>query len=116
VNVPKNKHGQIIGKQGLILQKIHDKTGAEIKMPKREGGGTGIIITGTPAQVKLAEQIIRDISLRGFSEVTHPGMAGNQIELENAQMVGRIAGKGAEFLKLIQNKSGATVQLPDKKS
>jgi len=116
VNVPKHKHGQIIGKQGLILQKIHDKTGAEIKMPKREGGGTGIVITGTAAQVKLAEQIIRDIALRGFSEVTHPGMAGNQIELENAQMVGRIAGKGAEFLKMIQNKSGATVQLPDKKA
>jgi len=116
VNVPKNKHGQIIGKEGKMLDLIQTKTGAEVKMPKREGGGTGIVISGTAAQVKLAEQVVRDITLRGFSEVTHPGMAGNQIEVENAQSVGRIAGKGAEFLKLIQNKSGAKVQLPDKKS
>jgi len=115
VNVPKQRHGQIIGREGKLLATIHQKTGAEIKMPKREGGGTGILISGTAAQVKMAEQIIRDISIRGFSEVTHPGMAGNQIEVE-AQIVGRIAGKGAENLKLIQNKSGATVQLPDKKA
>jgi len=112
----KIKHGQIIGKEGKMLELIQSKTGAEVKMPKREGGGTGIVISGTTAQVKLAEQVVRDITLRGFSEVTHPGMAGNQIELESAQSVGRIAGKGAEFLKLIQNKSGAKVQLPDKKS
>jgi len=112
----KKKHGQIIGQKGAMLKNIQEKTGAEIKMPKREGGGSGIVISGTTAQVKLAEQIIKDIALRGFSEVTHPGMAGNQIELENPQMVGRIAGRGAENLKNIQNKSGATVQLPDKKS
>jgi len=116
VNVPKLRHGQIIGAKGKLLATIHQKTGAEIKMPKREGGGTGILISGTAAQVKMAEQIIRDISIRGFSEVTHPGMAGNQIEVEDSKQVGRIAGKGAENLKLIQNKSGATVQLPEKKA
>jgi len=82
-------------------------------MPKREGGGLGVVITGSPAQVKLAEQVIKDIIERGYSEITHPGISGNQIVLEDSQMVGRIAGKDAKFVKAIQNKSGATIQLPD---
>jgi len=116
VNVPKNKHGLIIGKERKTLKLIEDKTGTEIKMPKREGGGVGILVSGPPASVKLAEQVIRDLAMLGYSELTHPGTSGNQIELENSQSVGRIAGRGGEFIKLIQSKTGAKVQLPDKKA
>jgi len=97
-----------------MLDNIQKQTGAEIKMPKREGGGLGVVISGSAAQVKLAEQVVKDIAERGFSEVTHPGLAGNQIELKNGREVGRIAGKDGKFLKAIQNQSGAAVQLPDK--
>jgi len=97
-----------------MLDQIIERTGADIKMPKREGGGLGIVITGTNAQVNLAKQVVTDLANRGFSEVTHPGLAGNQIEVKDGKEVGRIAGKDGKFLKEIQNRSGAKVQLPDK--
>jgi len=88
-------------------------------MPKREGGGLGVVITGSPAQVKLAEQVIKDIIERGYSEITHPGISGNQIVLEDSQMVGRIAGKDAKLSRQFKIKAvqlfNCQIQMPLKK-
>jgi rRNA processing protein Krr1/Pno1 len=116
VRVPKHKHGSIIGPKGSFLTLIQDKTGATINMPKREGGGLGVVISGSAQQVKEAEQAVRDIRDRGYSTITHPGLESNELLLEDEKQIGRIAGKGGVYLKAIQDKSGASLQLPDRKS
>jgi len=114
VRVPKAKHGLIIGQKGATLDLIHKHTGAKVQMPKREGGGLGVVISGTAEQVKEAEQIVRDLALKGYSQLTHPNFQSGEIILEDDKQVGRIAGPGGIHLKAIQKQSGATLQLPDK--
>jgi rRNA processing protein Krr1/Pno1 len=114
VRVPKAKHGLIIGKGGTTLDLIQKETKAKVTMPKREGGGLGVVISGTAEQVKEAEQIVRDLAIKGYSQLTHPNFQSGEIILENSDQVGRIAGPGGVFLKAIQKNSGATLQLPEK--
>jgi len=116
VRVPKNKHGSIIGSKGERLAFIQEKTGAKVEMPKREGGGLGVIISGSAAQVKEAERAIRDIGTKGYSALTHPDFQSNEIQLVDDKQIGRIAGKGGVHLKAIQEKTGASLQLPDRNS
>jgi len=98
------------------LKLIQDRTGATITMPKREGGGLGVVIEGSANAVKEAELAIKEISAKGYCSITHPETVSNTITLEDPSLIGRIAGKKGENLQKIQSGSGATLQLPDKKA
>lgn len=116
VQVEKKRHGNVIGPKGAFLKLIQERTGAKITMPKREGGGLGVVIEGSATEVAAAEIAIKEIAAKGYCSITHPETVSNTITLEDPGLVGRIAGPKGENLRKIQSGSGATLQLPDKKS
>jgi len=116
VIVPKQNHGSLIGPQGQHLKLIQEKTGASVTMPKRDGGGLGVVLQGTAQAVAQAEQVIKDIVQKGFSPVTHPDFVNNEINLEDPALIGRIAGPKGTYIRKIQEKTGARLQLPERDS
>jgi len=116
VKVPRKHHGSLIGPGGSFLKLIQDKTGAKVDMPKRDGGGLGVVISGSPSAVAAAEQVIKDIVLKGYSPVTHPDFVDNEMILDDPQLVGRIAGPKGTFLQKIQQHTGASLKLPERDS
>jgi len=58
LDVPKNKHGIILGSGGSNIRELESKTGCEIAIPGKSDSSTHITIEGTPNN---AEECRKDI-------------------------------------------------------
>jgi len=58
VDVPKSRHGRVIGKEGKMMREIRDQTGVDITVPKKDDPSTKISVLGRLDGVAKAKALI----------------------------------------------------------
>ncbi|KAL1460724.1 hypothetical protein WDU94_012676 [Cyamophila willieti] len=117
--VPSYAAGAIIGKGGETIAQIQKDTGSKIKMSKANDFYPGTtdrvcLISGQPDDIKHILKFIME-KIR-----TRPDMSGDPDREKQMKVLvpnstaGMIIGKGGSFVKLLQETSGAYVQLSQK--
>lgn len=113
----KEKVGQIIGSKGAIIQDIQTRTGVKafINQDFPDGVPRQVNITGLPAQVKAAADLVNLIIKEGPQAIHVNMLAGGPtmtsvVECSQPQ-VGKIIGAGGSVIKDIQAKSGSRIQI-----
>lgn len=64
IEIPKEHHGRLIGKEGALLRNLEAETNCRIQIPKRDGPITTITITGPREGIMRAVQHIQEVSAR----------------------------------------------------
>jgi len=115
VYVERKYFAVIIGKQGSTLQAITGATGTKIELPKDGGIRTDILIEGSVEGCAAAKKAIKQLVSKGYSDITDPTKIDSAIAVpENKRAV--LVGPGGRNIKLIQTKTGARINLPERGS
>jgi len=106
----------IIGAKGVIIQEIKKQAKVEVDIPpvpKNAPAGKKykITIAGSKAGVTLGKEIISSIAMYGHHELTHPGVAHKEMEIEEWRYRYLIGTKGSE-MRHIQNNYKVRVNIP----
>jgi rRNA processing protein Krr1/Pno1 len=117
ISIAPDKVGQIIGTKGAVIQDMQTRTGAKIFLNQDFPAGVNrqVSISGTPAQVKQAGDLIRLILEHGPTAIHVNSMSGGPIihtVVECPQtIVGRVIGSSGATIKELQSRSGAKIQI-----
>jgi len=106
----------IIGTKGAIIIKLKDELKVEVNIPPVPKGTTGpkkykIGIAGSKEASEKAQKCIEDIIMYGHSEITHPGLVHEELEVP-AWAYAFIIGKGGSELRHIQKNWTVKVNIP----
>merc|ERR1719296_646092 len=106
----------LIGKGGVILQKIKKELKVEVAIPQgTEGAPAGkkfkVTLAGSAQQVEQAKEVINNIVMYGHHDITHPGAAHAELEVETWKY-SFLIGKGGSELKHIQKNWDVKVNIP----
>lgn len=106
----------IIGTKGAIIIKLKEELKVEINIPPVPKGTTGpkkykIGIAGSKEASEKAQKCIEDIIMYGHSEVTHPGLVHEELEVPS-WAYSYIIGKGGSELRHIQKNWNVKVNIP----
>ncbi|VDO94038.1 unnamed protein product, partial [Soboliphyme baturini] len=105
--VPKSAVGVIIGRNGEVIKRLTQDTGAKIQFRRNEDYDAPqrtAVITGTKEQIEKATQLITDlVNKNGDADVFYMHVP--------ATKTGLVIGKGGETIKQISTESGARVEL-----
>merc|ERR1719276_713487 len=96
----------IIGSKGAIIIKLKDELKVEVNIPPGAKGATGpkkykIGIAGSKEASEKAQKCIEDIIMYGHSEITHPGLVHEELDVP-AWAYAFLIGKGGSELRHIQ--------------
>jgi len=109
----------IIGKQGAIIQVIKKECKVEIDIADsknlKPGQKVKVSIAGGAEGVAKAQEIIHSIAAFSHHEVTHPGFAHSEMEVEEWKYRFLI-GKGGSEMRHIQNNFKVKVNIPRENS
>src|SRR3990167_3459080 len=61
VRVPRNQHHKIVGKGGVVINKIREESQTIITLPPKDGNSDDIKILGRTANIKKAKELIYQI-------------------------------------------------------
>ena len=135
MDCPQALVGRVIGGQGNTIRELQARSGArfQINQDMPEGMPRKIHITGTPECIQVAKQLVIFVMENGpnslqmlppapppvgvipgatFGQpITSYGGSGSQIIDCAKAFVGRIIGKGGETITMIQQRSGAKLQI-----
>jgi rRNA processing protein Krr1/Pno1 len=116
VNVSPSSIPNIIGERGAIIQVIKKECKVEIDIPPVPKGAPAgkkvkVSVAGGLAGVEQAKEIINSIALYSHHEVTHPGFAHAELEVEEWRYRFLI-GKGGSEMRHIQNNYKVRVNIP----
>lgn len=64
IEIPKEHHGRLIGKEGALLRNLEAETNCRIQIPNRDGPSSKITITGPREGILRAVQHIQEVSAR----------------------------------------------------
>uniref|UniRef100_A0A1I7U4S3 Vigilin n=1 Tax=Caenorhabditis tropicalis TaxID=1561998 RepID=A0A1I7U4S3_9PELO len=64
IEIPKEHHGRLIGKEGALLRNLESETNCRIQIPNRDGASSKIIITGPREGIQRAVAHIQEVSAR----------------------------------------------------
>jgi len=108
----------IIGSKGAVIIKLKEELKVEINIPPvpKAAGDAGpkkykIGIAGSKEAAEKAQKCIEDIIMYGHSEITHPGLVHEEIEVPTWAYA-FIIGKGGSELKHIQKNWTVKVNIP----
>jgi rRNA processing protein Krr1/Pno1 len=106
----------IIGSKGAIIQLIKKEAKVEIDIPPVPKNGPAgkkykLTLAGSKAAVALGKEIINSIAMYGHHELTHPGVAHQEMEIEEWRYRYLIGSKGSE-MRHIQNNYKVKVNIP----
>jgi len=106
----------IIGKKGATIIMLKDQLKVEVSIPPVPKGTTGnkkykIGIAGSKEASEKAQKCIEDIIMYGHSEITHPGLVHEEIEVPEWAYA-FIIGKGGSELRHIQKNWNVNVSIP----
>jgi rRNA processing protein Krr1/Pno1 len=106
----------LIGKGGVIIQEIKKQAKVEVNIPAVPKNGPAgkkyrVTLAGSKASVTLGKEIINSIALYGHHDLTHPGQAHKELEIEQWRFPFLIGSKGSE-LRHIQNNYKVKVNIP----
>ncbi|CAE8735274.1 unnamed protein product [Polarella glacialis] len=99
---------EIIGKQGAVIKKFKEELQVEVgipEIPPEAMKGTKkykVTLAGSNAAVEKAKAALTDIVMVYHSEMTHPGIVHEEVEVEPWQLNWVIGTKGSE-IRHIQN-------------
>eukprot|EP00124_Ichthyophonus_hoferi_P001540 Ihof_evm10s82 gene=Ihof_evmTU10s82 len=129
MDVPAHMAGLIIGRGGETIRRIQDQSGARVQItPESNTPNRRISITGTPANIARARDLISDVmegERRGsgpggphsFSGPPIGGMGGGAEGIERVEIetprhkVGLIIGRGGEKIRELEERTGARIQI-----
>jgi far upstream element-binding protein len=103
---------------GATIQNIQDRSGARLQIDQSmpEGQPRKVSISGTPASVAAAKQLVLEMTSSDIVPDPTLGGAGAGGEISEQldiaqQMVGRVIGRGGETIKGLQVQSGAHITI-----
>jgi far upstream element-binding protein len=117
IEVAPSKVGQIIGSRGAVISDVQNRSGAKVFVNQNfpEGVNRQVSITGTPAQVQIATDLINKIIAEGPTAIHLNSLAGGptiEVTIDCAQtLVGRVIGSSGATIKELQSRSGAKIQI-----
>lgn len=126
IEVPNNKVGVLIGKNGETIRNLQNSSGAKIQITKDGEVASDALtrpveLVGTQESIDKAEQLIKSVIAEaeagGSPALIAKGFGPGQSGSEQFEMsvpdnkVGLIIGKGGETIKNMQTRSGARIQL-----
>lgn len=108
---------ELIGKNGSCIRAMQDKTGVKISIPPNNDAKTKVRIglAGTAEGIVEAKSIMSDIMTYFHSEVTHPGVIHQTMDVPERMFNMIIGSRGAE-IKHIQNNFKVSVHIPNAES
>jgi far upstream element-binding protein len=124
MHCPPSVVGRVIGRSGETINALQARTGCHIQIDQKVPPGMPrvVTITGSPAAVAMAAQMVQELidggNVAGIAGPV-PGAAGGGaggggetlvIDVP-ADMVGRIIGRGGETIKSLQNMSGTHINV-----
>jgi len=122
LTVPRDRHGQLIGRGGKTLNNIRAKSGAQITVPKPETNSDEISIKGRDDEVKEAENLIQEVlkkepvsnsrdNQRLIPDVLPDGWAATELQVKKDNIRFIIGPKG-KTIQYILDKTGVRVNVP----
>ncbi|CAL2034446.1 unnamed protein product [Caenorhabditis brenneri] len=123
IMIPANKCGMVIGKAGETMRKLRNLSGCQIHLVqdnKLADSDKPLQVTGLPAQVKRAEQLVEDI-LKTTPETYISGHIAGRSENTKTihvnvprEAVGAIMGTNGVIIKKLSQETGTKIQfMPD---
>lgn len=105
---------ELIGKNGSCIRAMQDKTGVKISIPPNSDAKTKVRIglAGTAEGIIEAKSIMGEIMTYFHSEVTHPGVIHQTMDVPERMYNVIIGSRGAE-IKHIQNNFKVNVNIPN---
>lgn len=114
VNCSTSYFPDIIGKNGAVIRVLKEKLGVEVTMPnvgKNAPGKHPIRIAGEKAKAEQCKEVIESIMKYYHHDLTHEGMAHQEIEVPE-WAYSFIIGKGGSEMKHIQKNWDVKVYIP----
>jgi rRNA processing protein Krr1/Pno1 len=112
--IAQDKVGQVIGSKGAIIQDLQAKTGCKILVNQDfpPGAPRQIVYSGTPAQIKMAKDLVNLIVDRGPTalHMLNGPVVTQTIECPQP-LVGRVIGSGGSTIRDIQARCGVKIQV-----
>jgi rRNA processing protein Krr1/Pno1 len=116
---PHSKVGIVIGSKGIIIQEIMHRTNCKIVVMQDglpDGMPRNVIITGSPAQIQLAKQLINSVIADGPSAIQSPGVEfdpSDPVETHEmacpAEKVGLVIGSKGIIVQDIMRRTGCKI-------
>lgn len=78
IDVPRAKHGRIIGKGGIKMKQVQSESGAHVNIPKQSLNSDRITLKGRREAVEKAKQLILDL-VGGEGESGESGEGGSKM-------------------------------------
>jgi len=119
VEVPKAKHGRVIGKEGKKLKEIREATGANITIPEPSDASNKITIKGRREGVDLAKEMILQAVAVKAANSDHPEEDGSKgfVRLPIPRdKHGLIIGKAGKTIKALREELGVEIIIPPQNS
>jgi len=107
--------GRIIGRGGENIRYLQQASSCHIQVDQNfpQGVPRKIILSGTPAQVALAEKLVIDVIENGPPDIGPPPGESWVTQIVDCPqtVIGRVIGRGGETIRDLQAKSGAKIQV-----
>lgn len=117
ISVPRERHGQLIGKKGKTLEGIRRKSGAQITVPKPTESTNEITIVGRADEVTRAEELIEEFLKREpaggpkVPDVLPEGWASTELQVQRKNIRYIIGPKGSTIQRIIKD-TGVNITVP----
>jgi len=121
VNVHPSHFPDIIGKGGVIIQKIKKELKVEVSIPPtpddavKQSKKYKVTLAGSAKQVEEAKEVLNSIIMYTHHEITHPGVVHEEMEIDNWSLK-YIIGKNGSEMKHIQKNWDVKVSIPRENS
>lgn len=116
ISVPltdKKQIGAVLGKGGINIRNVEDKSGARVNIQESEDGAqSSVQISGTQEACAKAAELVKTLLEGGpIKPIAGPGQKLVEVTVPDSAK-GSIIGRGGETIKKIQESSGANVDIP----
>mmetsp|Transcript_24652 Transcript_24652/g.45950 ORF Transcript_24652/g.45950 Transcript_24652/m.45950 type:complete len:512 (+) Transcript_24652:40-1575(+) len=117
ISVKHSYLSDLIGKNGSCIRAMQDKTGVKISIPPNSDAKSKVRIglAGSPEGIIEVKSIMGEIMTYFHSEVTHPGVIHQTMDVPERMYNMIIGSRGAE-IKHIQNNFKVNVHIPNAES
>lgn len=109
VQVPKSRHGAIIGPKGSIINGIREETGCRVTIPRDESSG---VLLEAPDEAALTAAVDRISEIVGFPVDERP-LCNMALGVDPSEF-GRVIGSRGSTLRSIEASAGCIVTVPSR--